>query len=232
MPAAAVCSIDGCGKKVKARGWCSGHYNRWNLYGDPLAPRRSKSATQFFDDGTKACSCCGERKPFEQFYVDKRGIRGRGSRCKVCFCRHQRQWYRNNAEVENQKSRQYRRRNREAIREYEKKRYQRDKPKRIALAVEHAHRRRQRLAESERFDKGINSYALRDRDGDRCAICDKSMDFAPGVVGEYNPRRASVEHLKPIHLGGLHVWENVALTCLACNLSRPKDGSDDLVSVG
>lgn len=38
-----LCSIDGCGKPVHARGWCPTHYRRWRLYGDPLlyAPRAS-----------------------------------------------------------------------------------------------------------------------------------------------------------------------------------------------
>lgn len=35
-----VCVIDGCEKKVLARGWCSPHYQRWNRWGDPEAPCR------------------------------------------------------------------------------------------------------------------------------------------------------------------------------------------------
>lgn len=31
-----LCSIPNCGKPHKARGWCSGHWWRWRLYGDPL----------------------------------------------------------------------------------------------------------------------------------------------------------------------------------------------------
>lgn len=31
-----TCSIDGCDKGVKGRGWCSQHYTRWLRHGDPL----------------------------------------------------------------------------------------------------------------------------------------------------------------------------------------------------
>ncbi len=31
-----LCSIPGCGKRVKARGWCSSHYCRWAMHGDPI----------------------------------------------------------------------------------------------------------------------------------------------------------------------------------------------------
>jgi hypothetical protein len=31
-----ICSIENCGKKVFARGWCSRHWHRWRYHGDPL----------------------------------------------------------------------------------------------------------------------------------------------------------------------------------------------------
>jgi hypothetical protein len=31
-----TCSIEGCGKKIIARGWCSAHYGAWWRTGDPL----------------------------------------------------------------------------------------------------------------------------------------------------------------------------------------------------
>lgn len=30
------CTIEGCGKPHKARGWCSMHYRRWSMHGDPF----------------------------------------------------------------------------------------------------------------------------------------------------------------------------------------------------
>lgn len=29
------CSMEGCGKTIRARGWCAQHYGRWQRHGDP-----------------------------------------------------------------------------------------------------------------------------------------------------------------------------------------------------
>jgi HNH endonuclease len=34
-----TCKIEGCGKVVFGRGWCSGHYKRWYRHGDPSSGR-------------------------------------------------------------------------------------------------------------------------------------------------------------------------------------------------
>lgn len=36
MAIKSLCKIEGCGKPVKGRGWCCGHYDRWRNHGDPL----------------------------------------------------------------------------------------------------------------------------------------------------------------------------------------------------
>ena len=33
-----TCSIDGCDKPHRARGWCSRHWTHWRRYGEPIAP--------------------------------------------------------------------------------------------------------------------------------------------------------------------------------------------------
>lgn len=30
-----TCTIEGCDRPLKCRGWCSGHYQRWRIKGDP-----------------------------------------------------------------------------------------------------------------------------------------------------------------------------------------------------
>lgn len=40
----ALCKIDGCGKPVKARGWCGAHYTRWYNHGDPTSGREAASS--------------------------------------------------------------------------------------------------------------------------------------------------------------------------------------------
>jgi hypothetical protein len=36
----APCSIDGCDKESRGRGWCSMHWLRWKAHGDPLVVLR------------------------------------------------------------------------------------------------------------------------------------------------------------------------------------------------
>ncbi len=40
-----ICSIDGCGKAVKTRGWCNSHYLRVLKYGDPFGGPRGPRAS-------------------------------------------------------------------------------------------------------------------------------------------------------------------------------------------
>lgn len=48
-----TCSIDGCNDGVRARGWCTSHYNRWHASGSPVAKTTP----------TTACKLCGKPTP-------------------------------------------------------------------------------------------------------------------------------------------------------------------------
>lgn len=44
-----ICIIEGCERvQGRARGWCNGHYLRWNRYGDPLLTKPRPSAEERF----------------------------------------------------------------------------------------------------------------------------------------------------------------------------------------
>ncbi len=50
MPTQRTCSIHDCGRLVKARGWCSLHYQRWCAHGDPsvaLRPANGEAQSYF-----------------------------------------------------------------------------------------------------------------------------------------------------------------------------------------
>lgn len=56
MDKGCICSIDGCGKPVVGRGWCSTHHKRWYLYGDPCAPDRRNKRLPCREDGCSELS--------------------------------------------------------------------------------------------------------------------------------------------------------------------------------
>lgn len=84
-------------------------------------------------------------------------------------------------------------------------------------------RRRSRLLEVRR-DKDITLKKLYDRDNGICYLCGKLCDFNDSkyvdgafIVGNNYP---TVEHIKPISLGGSDTWDNIKLACLYCNSKK------------
>lgn len=73
-------------------------------------------------------------------------------------------------------------------------------------------------------DRGINLYKLARRDANICQLCglqvnwnDYSVKDSTVVCGNMYP---SIDHIKPISLGGLHSWDNVQLTHRICNTRK------------
>ncbi|RVT93697.1 hypothetical protein [Sphingomonas crocodyli] len=73
MAKAGLCSIAGCGKPVKGRGWCSAHIAKWRKYGDPLASVRRP--TQYGPCAMPGCS-----------------KQGASSRSMLCGAHYKRRW--------------------------------------------------------------------------------------------------------------------------------------------
>jgi 5-methylcytosine-specific restriction endonuclease McrA len=55
----------------------------------------------------------------------------------------------------------------------------------------------------------------------KCPLCGLSLTSAPN-----QPRSKHLDHIIPIAAGGTHTHGNVRIICAACNVRRPKDGSD------
>ena len=76
------------------------------------------------------------------------------------------------------------------------------------------------------FDRGKVRRRLRERHGDKCYWCKRTMTFDWPPPGQPRPPNvATIEHIVPLSRGGLHDWSNLALACNSCNtsrLSRPK----------
>jgi hypothetical protein len=43
-----TCSIEGCNKRARRRGWCNAHYHRWSSHGDPLGGGTATGAARNF----------------------------------------------------------------------------------------------------------------------------------------------------------------------------------------
>lgn len=98
-------------------------------------------------------------------------------------------------------------------------RYQRDREKRIELAMKHTHKRRLLLKAAD-YDATVTRANLRKQYGDDCFYCGRVMDFGRFARGETPDDLASIEHVVPISQRGTHTWDNVVLACLRCNLRK------------
>ena len=78
---------------------------------------------------------------------------------------------------------------------------------------EHQHRRRARVR--SQFAAPVDAQAIYRRDRGRCHLCGKRVKRT----------EASMDHLIPISLGGIHAPWNVSLAHLKCNLRRGVRGS-------
>lgn len=74
------------------------------------------------------------------------------------------------------------------------------------------------------IDKGITLKGIADRDHNQCQICGLFVDWndyietdKTVICGDMYP---SIDHIRPISLGGLHSWDNVQLAHRGCNTRK------------
>lgn len=76
------CKIPGCDKSHEAKGYCSTHYGTLRKYGDPLYNAHEVRERKRWVGDLRVCSCCGELKDRDNFYVQTGRL---VTRCKKCF---------------------------------------------------------------------------------------------------------------------------------------------------
>lgn len=210
------CAIQDCDRRVKARGWCSSHLEKWRRYGDPeYVPPRTARLNARIASGEKRCARCGEAKAFAAFSADSHRADGLRDQCKVCSARTTAEWVARNRD----KARATQRALRAAWPE-EKRRaagattaaWKRANPDRVR---DHVHRRR--AAKAETASGPIDYGALWDACGGACPDCGARIDRAAPWG---SPEFASVDHIVPLSAGGPHSQDNLRYTCLPCNLRK------------
>lgn len=226
-----TCTVDGCGNKVVARGWCNRHYLRWSHHGDPLGGGRDLQRSKDHDDGTRTCTACGDRLPLTAFDHDANASLGRRSQCSPCRGAKVQQWYMANQERQQERARDRQVRDGDKIRARDMLRYENNREARIELATQHTHLRRSRIAETA-SERGINVKALRAIHGDVCPYCSVGMTFVTGRGREYDPSKATVEHIVAIARGGDHTFENTMLCCWRCNIRKNAKPLEEWISDG
>ena len=226
-----TCTIEDCGNKVVARGWCNRHYLRWSHHGDPLGGGRDLKPSQDHNDGTRTCNGCGDRLPLTDFDHDETAAHGRRSQCSPCRGAKVKQWYQDNQERQLERARARQSRDGDKIRAGDMLRYERNREARIALATVHGHLRRSRLAEAV-TERGISVKALRAIHGDICPYCKVGMTFLAGRGHEYTPGKATVEHIVPLSRGGDHTFANTMLCCWRCNIRKNAKPLEEWIAYG
>lgn len=73
-------------------------------------------------------------------------------------------------------------------------------------------------------DSGISLFKLAKRDSDICQLCGLKVDWTDKIetekaviCGDMYP---SIDHIKPISLGGMHSWDNIQLAHRGCNTKK------------
>lgn len=216
------CPVDGCVLPQFGRAdYCQTHANRLKKHGDVNVTMKGKRHKVVYTDaGLRVCKACGAPKPVSEYHKDKGGTDGYRARCKPCRNGYMAGYYEENREARVAYELDRRMHRTEHMRALDMARYERNKDKRIALASDGVRRRRARMA-GVVTDPNVNVARLREIHGDLCCYCGVELDFARGVRGGgIASNRASLEHLLPVSRGGSHTFDNTALACHRCNVSK------------
>lgn len=217
-----VCSIDGCDRAVKTRGWCDVHYKRWWRYGDPNTVQRVRRPVP--PDGLCVIPGCGQphrtrgwcaahyskwRKcgdPLADRTNPLMQPDGR-RRCVTCkqvfdlteFYKARRRTDGLTAECRTCIKANY-------------TRWCKANPDKVRALEGRKRARKRRLPNED-----ILPTVVFERDGWMCKLCDGPLDRDQRAPHPLSP---SIDHIVPLAVGGSHLYENVQAAHLGCNVRK------------
>lgn len=160
----------------------------------------------------KTCNTCGISKPLDDFHLKRKGAESRQSSCKLCVRAYFRKWYDKNGDTVRARSLAVTQadpeRNRAKVKEWRKA----NPEQRFRNALQDKGKRRAAKwgVEFGRID--YDALPLGD-----CPLCGEPIDL---TIEHPDPMCRSLDHIKPMSLGGGHVQENVQWSHLGCNLRK------------
>lgn len=158
-------------------------------------------ATEYY---SKVCRACEKEKPVSEFHLEKNGLGGYKSKCKLCINAVNREWKEKNKEKVKATGKEWRIKNADKLRKRTRE-YQIANPeKHRADQTNYIHRKRA-------GGGGVTSQeweALKKRYGYMCLRCERK------------DVKLTQDHITPIKLGGKHEIDNVQPLCRSCNTTK------------
>lgn len=224
-----ICSVDGCAKRAKARGWCNGHYIRWRQHGSPEAGGRARGA----------CGECGGpvRSAWGELCPSCRPTAATASRARYvarqaalpcqapeCDAPRSNGPYCVTHRMRIERYGSLRGREREVLCECGR-RFVSSHPKARYCTGEcyfrFASKRGPRRAHHRAQDRIKRMRpAILARDGSVCHICRTAIDLALRFP---HPLSLTIDHFIPISAGGSDEMENLRPAHLSCNVFKSDD---------
>ncbi len=181
----------------------------------------------------KICTRCRDEKPIEGFRLRKGYKGGRDTWCSSCRYAYNRQWLKSNPKNQENARKatlkwykeqgrewhaQWRDENREKVREINRRS--------AALHLEdrrERYRLRRAAIDSTTSDITVDWLKQLQSITPKCELCECELLYG---AAQHDHKKANLDHIIPLNVGGTHTRDNVRYICYLCNLRRPKNGAD------
>jgi len=185
----------------------------------------------------KVCRLCNERKPFDEFYKNKRMKDGYLNHCKPCFSESEKRRYQADSKPKREYQREYARANKEKVAASKKLSDLRNaeyiSQRRARYNKANADHRREYFAKyrlenpdvikmhnQRRKVRERGTFVLDVSDADRAEKLSIFGGLCVYCGGELATLGVHWDHWKPLSKGGLHMLSNLYPSCPPCNLSK------------